>query len=97
MSKNCVKQITIIEELLYKKKVIGKVVGMESWFRIPIQNVARIKRKNLGGGAVMDIGVYPISFITFRTFCRVVSLTFGFPFKTRETVAMETPAFSDTS
>ena len=56
----------IIEELLYKKKVIGEVVGMESWFRIPIQNVERIKRKDLGGGAVMDIGVYPISF-TFRT------------------------------
>ena len=56
----------IINDLLYKEKVVGKIENMESWFRIPIQHVERIKRKDLGGGAVMDLGVYPISF-TFRT------------------------------
>ena len=56
----------IINDLLYKEKAIGDIRMMESSFSFSIQDVERIKRKDLGGGGVMDLGVYPISF-TFRT------------------------------
>ena len=48
-------------------------------------------------GLAKMFGVYPSSSITANTFSFVFSLTFWFPFKTRETVAIETPAFFETS
>ena len=43
------------------------------------------------------LGVYSYCLITSNTFCLVFSLTLLLPFKTLETVAMETPAFSEMS
>lgn len=52
----------LILDLLYKQKVIGDIVSMESHFCKNIINVERINRKDLGGGAVLDMGIYPVSF-----------------------------------
>ena len=56
----------VINELLFKDEVIGKLKTMTASYRIPISKVERIKRKDLGGGSMMDLGVYPVSFV-FRT------------------------------
>ncbi len=42
-------------------------------------------------------GVYPYCSMVSSTFCLVRSLTLLLPLSTRETVAMETPAFSEIS
>jgi len=39
---------------------IGEVKYFNSCFMVPIKDVARIKNKSLGGGAIIDIGIYPI-------------------------------------
>ena len=54
------------------------------------------KYKNKGYFYAKTLGVYPNSSITSRTFLRVLSLTLVLPLRTRETVAIETPAFSET-
>lgn len=56
----------LIHDLLFDKKVIGKIKSMALSYQIPISQVERIKRKDLGGGAMMDLGVYPVSFV-YRT------------------------------
>lgn len=53
----------IINDLIYKEKVIGEVTSMEGYFYCPIFNKERVKSKDLGGGVALDIGLYPITFI----------------------------------
>ncbi|MBQ6922934.1 MAG: Gfo/Idh/MocA family oxidoreductase, partial [Clostridia bacterium] len=55
----------IIDALL-KDNVVGKNIVMHAQFRLPISQVERLKRKDLGGGSMMDLGIYPVSFV-FRT------------------------------
>ena len=43
------------------------------------------------------LGVYPYRSMMSSTLCFVFSLTLLLPFSTRETVAMDTPAFSEIS
>ena len=69
-------QILKVIELL-KKNVIGKLISMDSVFGIDIltkknffgfkikkklKKESRLYNKNLGGGAILDLGCYPVSF-----------------------------------
>ena len=70
-------QILKVIELL-NKKVIGRLISMDSVFGINIitknffgfkikkklNKERRIYNKNLGGGAILDLGCYPVSFST---------------------------------
>ncbi|MCR5698508.1 MAG: Gfo/Idh/MocA family oxidoreductase, partial [Treponemataceae bacterium] len=56
----------ILNELLYEKKVIGDITSMDASFKVPLTHKERVVRKDLGGGVLMDIGIYPVTFI-FRT------------------------------
>lgn len=53
----------LINNLLYVGKVIGEIKSLKATFSMDIFHVERIKNKSLGGGAAMDLGVYPISFV----------------------------------
>lgn len=52
---------------LLSSGVIGKVTKMEASFEYSLMHKERVRERSLGGGAVMDIGLYPISF-ALRTF-----------------------------
>ena len=71
-------QISKVIELL-NKNVIGKLISMDSVFGIDtltkknffgfkikkkLNKESRIYNKNLGGGAILDLGCYPVSFST---------------------------------
>ncbi|MCR5699227.1 MAG: Gfo/Idh/MocA family oxidoreductase [Treponemataceae bacterium] len=56
----------ILNELLYEKKVIGDITSMDASFKVPLTHKERVVRKDLGGGVLMDIGIYPVTFV-FRT------------------------------
>ena len=56
----------ILSELLYEKKIIGNITSMDASFKVPLTHKERVIRKDLGGGVLMDIGIYPITFV-FRT------------------------------
>ena len=50
-----------IKELI-KKKEIGNINLIKSSFTIPLNDKKNFRfKKNLGGGALMDVGIYPIS------------------------------------
>lgn len=51
----------VVKELL-DSHIIGDVLRMESSFECSLMSVERVYKRSLGGGAAMDIGVYPISF-----------------------------------
>jgi NDP-hexose-3-ketoreductase len=47
---------------LLKKKIIGEVKYIESSFKIPLNDKKNFRfHKKLGGGALMDVGAYPLS------------------------------------
>lgn len=52
---------TIIQEAL-DKGLIGDVVGIQANLGYPITHKARISQPELAGGALLDLGVYPINF-----------------------------------
>lgn len=56
----------IINDLIYKDKIIGNLINMKASFKVPLMNKERVAKKELGGGVLQDIGIYPITFI-FRT------------------------------
>jgi len=59
-----------IKELL-KQKTIGKIKYIESSFKIPLNDKKNFRfQKKLGGGALMDVGAYPLSipFFLFKDF-----------------------------
>lgn len=43
-----------------EKKTIGDVKFFSSSFLLPIKDTPRIREKKLGGGAIFDIGIYPV-------------------------------------
>ena len=54
------------EEMLYSKKKIGEIKSMTAKFMVPLMHKERVTSRKLGGGVIMDIGIYPLTFI-FRT------------------------------
>ena len=55
---------------IIKESEIGKIKRIESSFGFKVRKInknSRLFNKELGGGAILDIGCYPISF--FRLFC----------------------------
>ena len=55
-----------INSLLYEKKKIGNIKSMTANFKVPLMHKDRVTMRSLGGGVLMDIGIYPVTFI-FRT------------------------------
>ena len=51
---------------LLKKKIIGDIKYVESSFKIPLNDQKNFRfKKKLGGGALMDVGAYPLSILFF--------------------------------
>ena len=48
-----------------EKGVIGDVLHSEALFAVPIDKVDRILKKDMGGGSVLDIGIYCINWAQF--------------------------------
>ncbi|MBE5762797.1 MAG: Gfo/Idh/MocA family oxidoreductase [Clostridiales bacterium] len=55
-----------IHHMLYEKKKIGNIQSMTAKFMVPLMHKERVTSRALGGGVLMDIGIYPVSFV-FRT------------------------------
>lgn len=53
----------IIKNLL-NEGIIGDVYHIEANLSYPIKSVPRLVDKSLGGGILLDVGVYPINFVT---------------------------------
>ena len=47
------------------KGVIGDVLHSEALFAVPIDKVDRIMKKEMGGGSVLDIGIYCVNWAQF--------------------------------
>jgi len=47
---------------IIERKLIGEVKSMRSVFGASLMDVERVAKKELGGGALLDLGVYPIYF-----------------------------------
>ncbi len=56
----------LINDLLYNKKKIGNIKYMNAAFKVPLMHKERVTSRALGGGVLMDIGIYPVTFV-FRT------------------------------
>ncbi len=56
----------IIHKILYEDKKIGNIKSMSASFKVPLMHKDRVTKRELGGGVLMDIGIYPVTFI-FRT------------------------------
>ncbi len=50
-----------IEELL-ANGIIGDVVELEAEFSIPLTHIPRLVKPELAGGALLDLGIYPLTF-----------------------------------
>ncbi len=46
-----------------KKGVIGDILYVDATFGVMIENVERIAKKELGGGTILDLGVYTINIV----------------------------------
>ena len=55
-----------INKVLYKDKKIGNIKQVIAQFKVPLMHKERVTSRSLGGGVMMDIGIYPLTFI-FRT------------------------------
>ncbi len=51
----------MIEELL-EKDVIGEVTSVSASFGVPLEHKERMVKPELAGGALLDLGVYPLNF-----------------------------------
>ena len=52
----------IIDEVI-KENLIGDLLSFHGVFGAPLWHVKRVREKDLGGGALLDIGVYPLYFV----------------------------------
>jgi NDP-hexose-3-ketoreductase len=51
---------------ILKSKVLGRVIYIDSAFNVPIIDKKNFRfKKNLGGSALLDVGVYPLSTLIF--------------------------------
>ena len=48
---------------LIKENKIGKIKSMNATFKVPLTHKERVMKRNLGGGVLMDIGIYPVTFV----------------------------------
>ena len=55
-----------INKVLYEQKKIGDIKEMTASFKVPLMHKERVTSRALGGGVLMDIGIYPVTFV-FRT------------------------------
>ncbi len=46
-----------------KKGVIGDILYVDATFGVMIENVERVAKKELGGGTILDLGVYTINIV----------------------------------
>lgn len=56
--------LAILKEYINEKKVIGEILGIESKFLIKVSPDHRLYKNELGGGALIDLGIYNI-FLTY--------------------------------
>lgn len=56
--------LAIVNEYINEKKIIGEILGIESKFLIKVSPDHRLYKNELGGGALIDLGIYNI-FITY--------------------------------
>lgn len=52
-----------INELLFDQKVIGNLTHVQAVFQADVMYKERLSSLKLGGGALLDLGVYPISMV----------------------------------
>lgn len=52
----------LMEEL--KNDVVGDVYYVTSCFGVPLDNIDRVSKKNLGGGTILDLGIYTVNAIS---------------------------------
>ena len=60
-------QTKIVKEIIDKKE-IGNIVSIEASFGFRVRKIkpeSRLFNKKVGGGSILDIGSYPISFLNF--------------------------------
>lgn len=50
---------------LIKEGVIGEVMYINACLGFPLHNVPRTIHKELGGGGILDVGVYPLQFVQY--------------------------------
>ena len=55
-----------INKVLFKDKKLGEIKEMTASFKVPLMHKERVTSRALGGGVLMDIGIYPVTFV-FRT------------------------------
>lgn len=74
----------IINKLI-KDGVIGEVYHVDANLSYSLKNVKRLTTKELGGGILLDVGVYPINFLT---------MFFGYDFKLINSVMVMNKEFN---
>ena len=60
-------QIKVIKEIIDKNE-IGNIVSIDSSFGFKVKKIkpeTRLFNKQLGGGSILDVGCYPLSFLNF--------------------------------
>ena len=55
-----------INKVLYNQKKIGNIKSITASFKVPLMHKERVTSRALGGGVLMDIGIYPVTFV-FKT------------------------------
>jgi len=52
-----------LHKLVFQDKAIGDLKKIKAGFNLNIYKIPRIKERSMGGGAILDLGIYPLSFI----------------------------------
>jgi len=64
----------ILKNLIFNKKVIGDLKMIKGYFYMDGFPIERIRTRSMGGGAMLDIGIYPLSFIYRLLGCKYSSM-----------------------
>lgn len=60
---NYLPSMQVIKDLIYKQNIIGDIKKIDSYFIAPLKHKERIIKKELGGGVILDVGIYTINFL----------------------------------